>query len=84
MYEVVVTRSAAKSIAKLPANRRRQIASAIQQLAYNPRPPGCRRLRGESNWRIRVGDFRIIYSIDDGQLVVVILKVSPRGGAYKP
>ncbi|WP_374641497.1 type II toxin-antitoxin system RelE/ParE family toxin [Tabrizicola sp.] len=59
------------------------IRRAIEKLAVNPRPPGCLKLVGEVNqWRVRVGDWRVVYLIEDGRLVVLVVRVSPRGGAY--
>ena len=59
------------------------IRRAIEKLAENPRPAGCLKLVGEVNqWRVRVGDWRVVYLIEDGRLVVLVVRVSPRGGAY--
>lgn len=59
------------------------IRRAIEKLAVNPRPAGCIKLVGESDqWRVRVGDWRIVYRIEDGRLVVVVIRVAPRGGVY--
>ena len=59
------------------------IRRAIEKLAENPRPPGYLKLVGEVNqWRVRVGDWRVVYLIEDGRLVVLVVRVSPRGGAY--
>jgi mRNA interferase RelE/StbE len=51
---------------------------AIDSLAENPRPTGCRRLRGRKDWRVRVGDYRIIYGIDDDRRIVEILSAAHR------
>ena len=57
---------------------------AIAALSINPRPVGVVKIVGEDDqWRVRVGDWRIIYRIDDGVLVVLVVTVSPRGGAYR-
>ena len=59
------------------------IKRAIEKLAQNPRPPGCLKLVGEVNqWRVRVGDWRVVYVIEDGRLVVVVVRVAVRGGVY--
>jgi mRNA interferase RelE/StbE len=59
------------------------IKAAIDDLAATPRPPGCLKLKGPTDeWRIRVGDWRIVYRIEDGRLVVVVVRVAPRGGVY--
>ena len=60
-----------------------RLKRAIAKLGDAPRPPGCRKLVGEvDQWRVRVGDWRIVYRIDDGVLVVVVVTVEPRGGVY--
>jgi mRNA interferase RelE/StbE len=59
------------------------IRRAIEKLSGNPRPPGCLKLVGEvDQWRVRVGDWRIVYRIEDGRLVVLVVTVAPRGGVY--
>lgn len=56
---------------------------AIAALATSPRPPGCVKMAGSADqWRIRVGDWRVIYAVDDGVLVVLVVTVAPRGGVY--
>ncbi len=62
----------------------RRIIWRIEALASNPRPPGCVKLRGADDlWRIRVGDYRVIYSIDDGARIVDISAVRHRSDAYR-
>ncbi len=61
----------------------KRIRAAIHALADDPRPQGCRKLEGRENeWRVRVGTWRIIYRIEDGRLVVVVVGVGPRGEVY--
>lgn len=56
----------------------------LDRLSENPRPPGCLKLVGEEDqWRVRVGDWRIVYRIEDGRLVVLVVTVAPRGGVYR-
>lgn len=55
----------------------------MRALAQNPRPPGIRRLQGRAGWRIRIGDYRVIYEIDDEQRVVEVLKIAHRREAYR-
>ena len=60
------------------------IKRAIAALVENPRPPGCLKMAGPGDeWRIRVGDWRVVYRIDDGRVVVIVVRVAPRGGAYR-
>ena len=61
-----------------------RIRSGIRELTLNPRPDGVKKLIGYKNlYPIRVGDWRIIYAIEDGSLIVVNLEISPRGNAYR-
>ena len=71
-YAVTILRSAQKQLAKLDARTRSRISSAIHALADDPRPPGCKKLTGRPAWRIRVGTYRVIYEIQDKELVVTI------------
>jgi mRNA interferase RelE/StbE len=69
---------------RLPANLVQRIDKAIRTLALNPRPRGCRKLVGYENlYRIRVGDWRISYAVEDDQLVVLVIEVASRGDAYQ-
>lgn len=84
LYSIVYDRRAEK---QLRAIRDRRLALALQAaidaLAVNPRPPGCLKLSGPTDeWRVRVGDWRIVYRIEDGRLVVVVVRVGVRGGVY--
>ena len=82
-YEVVVSKSAAKELSRLPKGVNNRIIQAILQLSENPRPQGSKKLKGSSeNWRIRIGDFRVVYAIDDKVLIVDIRKVGHRKDIY--
>ena len=60
------------------------LKSAIEGLAETPRPPGCVKMSGYADrWRIRVGDWRVVYRIEDGRLVVLVVTVGLRGGVYR-
>jgi len=60
------------------------LRDAILALADDPRPPGCIKMSGyDDRWRIRVGDWRVVYRIEDGRLVVLVVTVAPRGGVYR-
>ena len=82
-YEIRFKPSAAKELAKLPRDVQRRIAPAIEGLAANPRPPGVEKLAGTDAWRIRVGDWRIVYAIEDRVLVVLVLHIGNRREIYK-
>lgn len=63
---------------------RRRIADAIDGLEKQPRPPGCVKLKGESDaWRVRVGDYRVLYEIHDRQLRVLVIRIADRRDAYR-
>lgn len=82
-YLVVVARIAQKQLASLPIEVSSRIEIRIEDLIKDPRPPGCIKLKGKTDrWRVRVGDYRIIYSIDDTNLTIKIIKVSHRREAY--
>jgi len=66
------------------ARLKRRIADAIDALTVKPRPPGCVKLVGEENvWRVRVGDYRILYEIQEGRLVVLVIRIAHRREAYR-
>jgi mRNA interferase RelE/StbE len=69
---------------RLPDNIVRRIDRKILALANNPRPKGCKKLEGYENmYRIRMGDWRISYLLENEQLIILILEVAPRGSAYE-
>ena len=83
MYEVVLEHAAERDLKGLPAIVFQRVIQHVKALADNPRPPGCRKITGsEGSWRIRVGDYRIIYEIDDKARVVRIMRVRHRREAY--
>ena len=82
-YSVLIKRSAAKELERLPDKPRRQIAKKILALAGQPRPPGCEKLTGEGLYRIRQGDYRVVYSIEDHELTVLVIRVGNRRDVYR-
>jgi mRNA interferase RelE/StbE len=82
-YAVTFRSSAAKELRKLPVPMRNQISELIDFLATDPRPHGVKKMVGVDAWRIRVGDYRVIYSIVDEQLVVEIIKIGNRREVYR-
>ncbi len=83
-YRVSFARSARKELESLDRVTGRRILSRIESLGVNPRPSGCRKLVGASDlWRIRVGAYRVIYSIDDRQGVVDVSVIRHRSDAYR-
>ena len=83
-YSVEITASAEKALARLPKDDMTRVVRAITALATEPRPGGCRKLEGhEDIYRIRVGLYRVIYSIDDRRIIVVVLKLGHRKDVYR-
>ena len=82
-YNIEFTSKARKAFIKLPEKEKLRIQVTLEILSENPRPPAARRLQGREGYRVRVGDYRIIYSIEDGVLVVWILGVAHRREVYR-
>lgn len=83
-YRVEIARDALRALAKLDKPIRRRVQAAIDALCAQPRPPGVialQRLRGA--YRIRVGDYRVIYTVDDGRLVVLVIDLGHRREIYR-
>jgi mRNA interferase RelE/StbE len=84
MYRVLLERAAEKDLARLSSENHDRIIAAIQALAMNPRPPGCRKLEGSKrDWRIRIGDYRVIYEIADEIRVIHVNRVRHRREVYR-
>jgi mRNA interferase RelE/StbE len=82
-YRLEVKRSAAKEIADLPKADCQRVVAKIQLLANNPRPHGCEKLSGAEKYRVRQGDYRILYEIDDSAKSVIIVKTGNRKEVYR-
>ena len=83
-YRVVVARRAITSIARLPRQDQQRIRATIDLLADEPRPPGCVALAGEESvYRVRVGDYRILYEVIDAELVIQVVRVGHRRDIYR-
>jgi mRNA interferase RelE/StbE len=83
-YRVRIKESALKAIRKLDRGTRGRIWAAIEGLAEHPRPTGRVKLAGEDNlWRIRMGDYRIVYQVRDAELVVIVVRVGHRRDVYR-
>ncbi len=83
-YQVEFTPAAKRQIKKLIEPVQLAIVERLEQLAENPRPPGALKMQGaESLYRIRVGDYRIIYEIQDRTLLIAVVKVGHRGNVYR-
>lgn len=82
LYRISVTRPTRKQLLQIPDRAKDAIQAAIDALATNPRPSGVKKLKGQEGYRIRVGDYRILYSIFDNILLVEVVKVGQRGNFY--
>ena len=83
-YEVTFARSARKELERLSPPLRIRVFRRIELLGSNPRPAGCRKLEGADDlWRIRIGEYRVIYSVDDSHRVVDVSGVRHRSDAYR-
>ncbi|MEH2160902.1 MAG: type II toxin-antitoxin system RelE/ParE family toxin [Nostoc sp.] len=84
MYEIEFTKGAIKQLNKLPINIKNRIDSKILTLAIEPRPNGVKKLKDEENtYRIRVGEYRVIYEIYDDVLLISVVKVGHRSKVYE-
>ena len=83
MYRLEVSHTAHRQIRRLPTQTQERVNSAITRLAENPRPPGAKKLTARDGYRVRVGDYRILYQVDDGAKVVIIYRVMSRGDVYR-
>jgi len=84
MYRVVTTNSFSKAMAKLPLNLQKRIVAKIREVAASPYAPNnnLTKLQGRNGYRLRVGDWRVIYELQDDRLVMLVLEVGSRGGIY--
>lgn len=82
-YRVALARSAEKELQRLPSALVTRIVPRLEQLATEPRPPGCKKLRsGDKEWRIRIGDYRVVYEIDDDARAVDVTRIAHRSEVY--
>lgn len=83
-FRISFARSAARELERLDPPVARRVLLAIEKLADNPRPPGCVKLQGSQNeWRIRIGDWRVVYTVDDKGKLVDIVAVRHRSDVYR-
>jgi len=81
-WRILIEREPRRILRRLPKDTLERIRAAFLVLADDPRPKGCVKLKGYDLWRIRIGDWRVTYAIEDDEMIVLIVEVSPRGGAY--
>lgn len=82
-YKTLIKPSAVKEIEAIPQRDRRRIVARIQGLSSNPRPPDSEKLSGQDKFRLRQGRYRIVYSVDDAESSVLIVKVGHRKEVYR-
>jgi mRNA interferase RelE/StbE len=83
-YEIIITKSIQKQLDNLPNNIQERVYDKISQLAEEPPPDGVVKLKGYDNeYRIRIGDYRLVYEIQDEQLIVLLLQCKHRRDVYK-
>ena len=84
MYEVLLERRAQQDIKRLPTEVFHRIIPSIKALAEDPKPPGCRKIASSKNdWRIRIGEYRVIYEIDEHAEAVKVMRVRHRREVYR-
>jgi mRNA interferase RelE/StbE len=82
-YRLFIKPSAVKDIEALPKRDRGRVVVRIQRLAGNPRPAGCEKLSGHELYRLRQGNYRILYTVHDADLVIMVIKVGHRREVYR-
>ncbi|MCX7006811.1 MAG: type II toxin-antitoxin system RelE/ParE family toxin [Kiritimatiellaeota bacterium] len=82
-YAISILRGAQKTLNALIAPEQERVIAAIRKLASNPRPAGVKKLAGREAWRIRVGDYRVIYEINDNELTVLVVDFGHRREIYR-
>ena len=82
-YRLLINPSAAAELEALPVKDRKRIAAKVQRLASNPRPNGTEKLSAQDRYRLRQGDYRVLYSVDDTTETVMIVKIGPRRDVYR-
>jgi len=83
-YKLVLKRSAEKELLALPKNQAFKVKEAIEGLADDPRPNGCKKMTGRTDdYRIRVGSYRVIYSVSDKEVTVKVIKIGHRKDVYR-
>jgi len=83
-FAVLVKPSARKELEALPDNVLARVIRKLEALGHTPRPPGCKKLKGyKDQWRVRVGDWRVVYIIDDAAKVVSVTRIAHRSQVYE-
>lgn len=83
VYKLFIEKAVYKQLINIPEKHYRKIMASIAALANNPRPPGCKKLKGRPGYRIRKGNFRVIYEINDKILTVTVIEAGDRKEIYE-
>ena len=82
-YRLLIKRSAADELGRIPKRDLRRVVERVRALGEDPRPHGCEKLSAQERFRVRQGDYRVVYSIDDAGRTVEIFKIGHRGEVYR-
>jgi mRNA interferase RelE/StbE len=82
-YKLLIKPSAAKELEAISPKDRRKVITRIEALATDPRPHGCEKLSGQEHYRVRQGDYRVVYGIDDAAQTVLVVKIGHRRDVYR-
>ena len=82
-YKILIKKSAAGELFKIPRKDLEKIVRRVRDLEQNPRPFGCRKLSGKDRYRLRQGDYRIVYAVDDSRRIVEVYKIGNRREIYR-
>ena len=83
-YRVIVKPSADKELRRLPPEIQRHVVAVLRELAANPRPSGVVKMQGDYNlWRVRVGQYRVVYEIHDARILILVLRIGHRKDVYR-
>jgi len=82
-YRIYIKPTAVKELKKIPKRDVSKTIDKIRSLSSNPRPPGCEKLSTDEKYRIRQGRYRIVYSVEDGKLVIIVIKIGHRKDVYR-
>ncbi len=82
-YELLIEKAAQRALQRVPQPDRDRVIEAIRTLSDEPRPPGAKKLKGREAWRIRIGDYRVIYEINDGRRQLLVVTIGHRRDIYR-
>jgi len=85
VYKITYTTQAAKALLKIPRNTANLIREKLEQVAIDPFAtiPNAKKLQGRAGYRLRIGDWRVIYEINKNEVIIIVMKIAPRGEVYR-